>query len=141
MSAVVIDLASILASRKPRAVAAKAGRTVVPGTLTHDFTFWRGATGARYVHTIYPLFECPELPAANVVLVRRHATGRAEVMHIGRVEHDAQSLNLAEIRRTAATLGANEVHVHLLAEHASERAAIERDLRGAGELAGSTTRQ
>lgn len=132
MSAVVIDLAPFLARRT--AAALRAAPPARHSALTHDFTFWRGATGTRYVHTIYPLLECPELPAANVLLVRRHAMGRAEVMHICRVEHVAQSLNLAEVRQTAARLGANEVHVHLLAAGAPERATIERDLAGAGEM-------
>lgn len=145
MSAVVIDFAEVIARKRSRAAAATAPRAAFRagvaapvgalGTLSHDFTFWRGATGIRYVHTVYGIFDCPELPGANVTLVRRHASGRAEVMHICRVEHDAPSLNLAEIRQTAALLGANEVHVHLLADSATERAAIERDLSGAGELA------
>lgn len=139
MSAVVIDFSSALARRRPHAVAARLPRSAASqGALTHDFTFWRGATGARYVHTIYRLLECPELPNANIVLVRRHVSGRAEVMHIGRVEHGAASLNLAEVRSTAARLGADEVHVHFLASGADERAAIERDLSGAGEIAAST---
>lgn len=138
MSAVVIDFATVLAGRKPRAAAPISARASTPGTLTHDFTFWRGATGTRYVHTIYQLLECPDLPNANIVLVRRHTSGRAEVMHIGRVEEGATSLNLANVRRRSAQLGANEVHVHLLAGSADERAAIERDLTGAGELASGT---
>ena len=145
MSAVVIDFVEVIARKKSQAAAATAPRAAfrakgaVPagtlGTLSHEFTFWRGATGIRYVHTVYPLMDCPELPSANVTLVRRHASGRAEVLHICRVEHVAPSLNLAEIRQTAALLGANEVHVHLLADSATERAAIERDLSGAGKLA------
>ncbi len=138
MSAVVIDFASALARRRPTVGPQPTARPPINGTLTHDFTFWRGATGTRYVHTIYPLLDCPELPNANIVLLRRHAAGRAEVMHIGRLESGAGSLNLAEVRRTAAQLGANEVHVHLLATNGDDRAAIERDLSGAGELASGT---
>lgn len=138
MSADVIEFAAELARRKPKAITPTHSSAFASGTLSRDFTFWRGATGIRYVHTIYPLFECPELPAANFVLVRRQAGGRAEVVHIGRVEHVAASLNLADIRRNAAGLGANEVHVHLLAETADERAAIERDLSGAGEVTSAT---
>ena len=148
MSAVVIDFAEVIARKRAHTAAATApavglrSNLVAPfgglGTLSHDFTFWRGATGIRYVHTVYTLIDCPELPSANITLVHRHASGRAEVMHICRVEHDAPSLNLAEIRQTAALLGANEVHVHLLADSAIERAAIERDLCGASELASGT---
>lgn len=105
------------------------------GIGSHDFTFWRGASGIRYVHTIYSLLECPELPDANVLLVRKTAAGRSEVMHIGRVENGAACSNLAEVRRMAAMLGANEVHVHLLGATADERGVIERDLSGAGEIA------
>ncbi len=134
MSAVVIDLAPLLASRKARAARRIAAPYTGSAASAHDFTFWRGATGTRYVHTIYSLIQCPELPAANVLLVHRHESGRTEVLHVTSVEHAAQSLNLAEIRYTAARLGANEVHVHLLAATAAEREAIARDLAGAGEM-------
>ena len=79
------------------------------------FHFWTGASGRRYVHTVYELLECPPLPAANYVLVRRGAGARRKVLSIGRVANSAPSLNLAEIRQRGAVLGANEVHVHLLA--------------------------
>lgn len=134
MSAVLIDLAAARMGRACRPAATPRPDVSRHRMLTHDFTFWRGATGARYVHTIYPLLECPELPGANVILVRRHQSGRAEVMHIGRVEEAAQCSNLAVIRHKAAQLGANEVHVHLLAKCAEERAAIEHDLTSAGEV-------
>lgn len=135
MSAELIDFAQARARALRVARPARPQMTAPPkGTLTHDFTFWHGATGSRYVHTIYPLLECPELPNANIMLVRRHPAGRAEVLHIGSVEHGALSLNLAEVRHTASKLGATEIHVHLLAGSAEERAAIARDLSGAGEL-------
>ncbi len=50
------------------------------------------------------------MPAVNYVLVRRNAHGRAEALSIGRVNHGAPSLNLAEIRQRGAELGADEVH-------------------------------
>lgn len=134
MSAVVIDFSSARARLDPRAAVASRARAAGSAPAApHDFTFWRGATGSRYVHTVYSLLECPELPNANVLLVRRNSTGRAEVMHIGCVEHGAGCSNLAEVRLTAAQLGATEVHVHFLAASSDERAAIMRDLSGAGE--------
>lgn len=138
MSAVVIDFNSARARLNPRAAASaqKRGASATPQSA-HDFTFWRGATGSRYVHTVYPLLECPELPDANILLVRRHPSGRAEVVSIASVEHGVGCSNLAEIRRTAAELGATEVHVHFLAADGDERAMIVRDLSGAGELSSS----
>jgi hypothetical protein len=93
------------------------------------FHFWSGASGKRYVHSVYDLLECPPLPAANFVLVRRRANGRAEALSIGRVANGAPSLNLAEIRQRGAELGADEVHVHLLADNSKLGKLIEFDLR------------
>ncbi|MFA5901683.1 MAG: hypothetical protein WC829_21505 [Hyphomicrobium sp.] len=93
------------------------------------FHFWTGASGKRYVHTVYDLLECPPMPAANYVLVRRNDNGRVEALSIGRVTSAAASLNLAEIRRRAAELGATEVHMHLLADNAKIGKLIEFDLR------------
>jgi hypothetical protein len=81
------------------------------------------------VHTVYELLECPPLPAANYILVRREAGARRKVLSIGRVGHTAPSLNLAEIRQRGAELGADEVHVHLLADSAKLAKLIEFDLR------------
>lgn len=141
MSAQVIDFATAVA-RKASCKSGHATRSrldshvATGGKLTHDFMFWSGASGTRYVHTIYTLHECPDLPNANVLLVRRDATGQREIVHIGTVEHDSPSWNLAEIRHTAAVAGANEVHVHLLAETVAQRGFIEIDLcAAAGERA------
>lgn len=99
------------------------------------FHFWSGASGQRYVHTVYDLLDCPEIPAANFLLVHRDAVGRRSVLAIGHLKHNAASLNLAELRHRGARLGANEVHVHLLAPSAQQRRMIELDLR-AGRIDG-----
>lgn len=93
------------------------------------FHFWSGASGQRYVHTVYDLVDCPEIPAANFLLVHRDASGRRFVLAIGHLKHNAASLNLAELRHRGARLGANEVHVHLLATSTQQRRMIELDLR------------
>lgn len=100
------------------------------------FQFWSGASGQRYVHTIYSLLECPALPAGNYVLVHAASTGNRTVLSFGRVSHQTPSMNLAEIRRRGAELGANEVHVHLLAGTAKQSKLIEFDLK-TGQAAGS----
>jgi hypothetical protein len=63
--------------------------------------------------------------------MRCDAQGRRSVLRIGRTEHDAPSLNLAEIRHRGAKLGANEVHVHFLARSKHQRRDVEADLRAA----------
>lgn len=125
MSARIIEFAAYRAKRSQateepaRMRAEEAGR----------FHFWTGASGKRYVHTVYELVDCPALPAANYILVRREPGTRRKVLAIGRVDQSVPSLNLAEIRQRAAELGAQEVHVHLLAETAKLAKLVEFDLR------------
>lgn len=97
----------------------------------NKFHFWAGATGRRYVHTVYSLIECPELATGNILLVYRDAQGRRSVLAVDHLAERAPSLNLAEIRHRAARLGANEIHVHLLAENAHQARLVEVDLRAA----------
>jgi hypothetical protein len=127
MGARVIQLADFRALRSaPQPQLATYDATPEPRARFH---FWSGASGQRYVHTVYDLLDCPEVPAANFLLVRRDASGRRSVLAIGHLKHDAASLNLAELRHRGARLGANEVHVHLLASTAEQRRKIELDLR------------
>lgn len=97
--------------------------------LMQRFQFWTGASGRRYVHTIYTLLDCPALSAANYILVRRDDEGQRAIVEIGYLKANAPSLNLADIRQRGATMGANEVHVHLLAESPREALRIEFDLK------------
>jgi len=91
--------------------------------------FWTGASGQRYVHNVHGLIECPPLPRAVYLLVRREVDGTCTVLHIAASLSDAPTLNLARIRHRGATLGANEVHVHLLAASAEHCRTIACDLR------------
>lgn len=116
-------------------------RREIDAGLAQEFHFWQGLTGRRYVHTVYRLIDCPELPEANYVMVRREADGRRTVLRIGRTTGTAPSLNLAHVRHCAAKLGANEVHVHLLCDTLAGQLAVERDLRAGlfAELAAEPT--
>ncbi|MEQ1577068.1 MAG: hypothetical protein ABL894_05380 [Hyphomicrobium sp.] len=104
--------------------------------LAQRFHFWTGATGRRYVHTIYSLIECPALVSGNYVLVRRDDNGERTVLAIGSAAQQAASLNLADIRRRGAELGANEVHIHLLAGTSKASKLVEFDLRS-GQMNGT----
>jgi hypothetical protein len=95
------------------------------------FHYWRGASGRRYLHSVYSLVGCPALPQANYILVRRYEDGSREAIAFGDTKDDAASLNLAHLRHEGAKCGANEVHVHLLADSAHQRALVEADLTAA----------
>ena len=98
--------------------------------VTQPFHYWRGASGKRYLHTVFPLVDCPLIPKVNYILVHCGADGTRRPLAIGQTVSAADSLNLAHLRRTAARLGANEIHIHFLAETAVARAAAEADLAG-----------
>lgn len=91
---------------------------------------WTGRSGRSFAHTRYSLVGCPELPRANYILVRRNRAGEGTVLAVGRVEHAAPSLNLAELRQLGAKMKANEVHILVSAGGIRERRRVERDLRG-----------
>jgi hypothetical protein len=99
--------------------------------FSQAFHYWRGASGRRYLHSVYTLVGCPALPQANYILVRRHGDGMRTPLAFGQTRDDAISLNLAHLRHQSAKRGANEVHIHLLAETAEERALAEADLSAA----------
>ena len=90
---------------------------------------WRGASGRRYAHSVYSLIECPPLPMAGYILVKRDVLGRRTALRVGLGQSDAPTLNLAEVRRRGAQLGANEVHVHVRAGSEDERRLVACDLR------------
>jgi len=126
MSARIIELAAFRACRFDEG---DSSPQTSKSNGANRFHFWTGASGKRYVHTVYELLDCPALPSANYVLVRREAGARRKVLSIGRVSNTAASLNLAEIRQRGAELGADEVHVHLLAETPKLSKLVEFDLR------------
>ena len=95
------------------------------------FHYWRGASGRRYLHSVYTLIGCPALPRANYILVRRYDNGTRVALAFGQTKDDAVTLNLAHLRHEGAKIGANEVHIHLLAETAEDRAEVEADLTAA----------
>jgi hypothetical protein len=95
------------------------------------FHYWRGASGRRYLHSVYTLVGCPALPRANYILVRRYDDGTRVALSFGQTKDDAATLNLAHLRHEGAKCGANEVHIHLLAENADARVLVEADLVGA----------
>ena len=116
------------------------GRRRRPSTPIHSIAvhadrmqFWRGASGRSYPHTVYGLIECPPVPAAVYVMVGYEGKAKAKALRVGRVDHAAESLNLAELRRIGATLGADEIHLHLIAGESTDALAIELDLKAASQ--------
>jgi hypothetical protein len=128
MSAEIIRLADVRMRRNGCYPEQQSGAPVGVPEAPPRFHFWSGASGKRYVHTVYSLFDCPPLEDANYILVRHGDTATRTVLAIGRLLNQCAMTNLAEIRHHASVLGADEVHVHLLAASSQEAQAVETDL-------------
>ncbi len=89
------------------------------------FWYWRGASGKKYIHSIYAADACPPLPGAIYVAVRRIGHLRT-VIALGRFSPfwDGASSEFADV-------DADEIHVHLLARDNSAAEAILNDLKAA----------
>ena len=87
------------------------------------FWYWRGASGREYIHSIFGPGDCPPLPGAVYVAVRRHGD-RRQALAVGLFTefwNEGDGVHLAHD-------GADEIHVHLLARDAADARAAAADL-------------
>jgi len=90
------------------------------------FSFWTGASGKRYIHSVYAAGDCPPLPGAIYLQVAVTAQGERVALTAGRFSPfwDATLLNTP---RQPATV--TEIHVHLLSSSEAEAMQVLSDLR------------
>lgn len=114
----------------PRALFANSPLASLSRTgLEKLFHSWQGASGRRYICSVYapgepPAFDCRR---AIVAAVRREARG-ATLLFAFAPGPDEAGDDLRFWTQRARAAGANEWHVHLLAETAEERAFVLSDL-------------
>jgi hypothetical protein len=92
------------------------------------FWYWRGASGKKYIHSVYEVGTCPPLPGAIYVAVRRIGNLRT-VIAINRFPPFWDGTFSAH-----ENLEADEIHVHLLARDNVSAEAILGDLKSAFEM-------
>ena len=73
--------------------------------LDDRFWYWRGASGRRFIHSIYRPDLCPIVPGAVFIIVSVRS-GVRRAVSIGRFA--------AEAKTPPAGQGDEEIHVHLL---------------------------
>ena len=95
--------------------------------LGERFWYWRGASGQRYIHSIYARGLCPPVPRAVFVLVRT-SCGVRRAVAVGRF--DAQGMMSLSLPQ-AVLSGDEEVHVHLLAREEESAERVLQDLQAA----------
>jgi hypothetical protein len=97
------------------------------------FWYWRGVSGKKYIHSVYELDDCPPLPGAIYVAVRRQGNLRT-VMALGRFMPFWDNVVTGRSLDQLYASGVNEIHVHLLAKSSDQSEAILADLEDAIEL-------
>lgn len=90
------------------------------------FWFWTGASGKRYIHSVYHPEDCPPLPGAIFIEVCRMADGSRRALSAGRF---SPLWDLAASSANRLDAACREVHVHLLAEGEAATARVLDDLR------------
>lgn len=94
------------------------------------FWYWRGASGKKYIHSVYAVEDCPPLPGAIYVAVRSQGNLRT-VMALGRFTPFWDNVVTGRSLDRLRASGVTEIHVHLLAKSPDQCEAILADLEGA----------
>ena len=95
------------------------------------FCYWTGASGKRYIHSVYRPDDCPPLPGAVFIEVCRMADGSRKPLRAGRF---APFWDLPVNSQGRLDAACREVHVHLLAEDDSTTARVLDDLTAGLDL-------
>ncbi len=97
------------------------------------FWYWYGASGTRYIHSVYGIDSAPLLPGAVYIAARRIDERTCQAVACGTIT-PAEIADAARFFTMLRNAGAEELHVHLLASCPAEAVQIRRDLEGLMEL-------
>jgi len=99
--------------------------------LAERFRSWVGASGRRYIFSVFDPADCPAYCGAVLIAARVEANGARRAIHFADTG-DFPEPTLANVMRAcSAVTEPFEFHLHLLANAASERRSILEDLRNA----------
>jgi hypothetical protein len=97
------------------------------------FRVWAGASGRRYICSVYPLGEPPAFDCARAIVAAvRKSAGGAGIVFVFRPDAGDEADELRSWTQKARQRGANEWHVHLLADTPASRQFAARDLAPPG---------
>jgi hypothetical protein len=98
---------------------------------SNTLSSWRGRSGRRYIVGVHPLVEAEILDVTDAVIlaVKRDQEGVAHVIDVATAgSHPSEQARTRWMSKVQER-GANELHVHRLAESDVQRRAIVDDLR------------
>lgn len=94
------------------------------------FWYWRGKSGARYIHSIYSPDACPPLPGAIYVTVQKLANGKRAAVDVGRFCENWDYVQGLIADHRVGFSRIDEIHVHLLAKSNDNADEVVADLLG-----------
>lgn len=99
--------------------------------LSPRFCAWRGASGRRYIASVYEACACPAYCDAALIAVAVDPDGRRRILALADTGVFPEPV-VARLAQTHAPIaGRLEFHLHLLAETSAERRAALDDLAAA----------
>jgi hypothetical protein len=104
-------------------------RVSLDTAVGEKFHYWFGLTGHNYLHTVFAPDACPALENASYIAVYRDPYGTRHVLGIGLLETSRQNRTTGRRTSNHKFVGANEIHLHLLAETPCVAAQIVTDLK------------
>ncbi len=93
------------------------------------FHYWCGSSGARYLHTVFDPDALPELDGAVYLAVRRDLDGRRTAIDAGIIDNRPGIARYGQALAHARHSGANEIHLHLMADTARQRRDVLDDIK------------
>jgi hypothetical protein len=106
-------------------------RALAGEALAARFRSWRGASGRRYIFSIFDRQSCPAYEHVVAMIVTRDPDGERRIMFIGDTGCFPE-LALARAAKEIPVAGEIEFHLHMLATSRAERNAMIADLAQAG---------
>ena len=94
------------------------------------FWYWNGASGRKYIHSIYSLSDCPPLPGAVYVTVQKTADGGRKPLEVGRFGDNWDYVEALIADQRCGLVSIDEIHVHLLADSEENADEVLNDLEG-----------
>ena len=114
-----------------RFAASQALTSLANEKLAERFRHWRGASGRRYIFSLYAPESCPAYDDVVLIVAMKAANGLRRIATICDTG-SLPELALARACKAAAAPGESvECHIHLLAASRAERAAVIEDLHSA----------
>ena len=107
----------------------KSARISLEAAVGEKFHYWFGLSGDNYLHTVYAPGACPAIENASYIAVYRDPYGTRHVLDIGLLETKQQSGRAGRKTVNNRFSGANEIHLHLMAQTPCATAQVVTDLK------------